>query len=379
MRRTIIRYINLCLILTFRLICLPVKKRFPTLQHLEDAGILQGRERQIFEKMDQDVSHHPKYWMPLVWAGSIVTRARKENRIANDYMMLALIERIDQFRSLAGTLINHDWVTIPLVYTQVVTLAVYTFLLSTLMGRQFLDPSKNYPGHEVDLIIPWFTFLQFFFYMGWLKVAEALINPFGEDDDDFEANWMIDRNLQVSYLIVDEMHAEHPEMVRDQFWDDLYPELPYTAAAEETRTDPIFGGTANYEVPSDEAEFLPMSVAEDDESEEDLAEVRVPGEKDSHPNLTEVVITGGRKNIISANLLSPKSRRMSEDSGSGINMTARKSSISKPIKINGKIIEKRGEFGSFLSMDKPPRQLIKSSANSASGVSLVSRLHSVLR
>ena len=349
------------------------------MQHLEDAGILQGRERQIFEKMDQDVSHHPKYWMPLVWAGSIVTRARKENRIANDYMMLALIERIDQFRSLAGTLINHDWVTIPLVYTQVVTLAVYTFLLSTLMGRQFLDPSKNYPGHEVDLIIPWFTFLQFFFYMGWLKVAEALINPFGEDDDDFEANWMIDRNLQVSYLIVDEMHAEHPEMVRDQFWDDLYPELPYTAAAEETRTDPIFGGTANYEVPSDEAEFLPMSVAEDDESEEDLAEVRVPGEKDSHPNLTEVVITGGRKNIISANLLSPKSRRMSEDSGSGINMTARKSSISKPIKINGKIIEKRGEFGSFLSMDKPPRQLIKSSANSASGVSLVSRLHSVLR
>ena len=42
--------------------------------------------------MDEDVSHHPKYWMPLVWAGSIVTRARKENRIANDYMMLALIE-----------------------------------------------------------------------------------------------------------------------------------------------------------------------------------------------------------------------------------------------------------------------------------------------
>ena len=142
------------------------------------------------------------------------------------------------------------------------TLAVYTYFLTTLMGRQFLDPSKNYDGHEVDFYFPVFTFLQFFFYMGWLKVAEVLINPFGEDDDDFDMNWLIDRHLQVtnivtqinslfvdddkvSYLIVDEMHAEHPELVKDAFWDEGVPEeLPYTLAAEEFRAEPWQGSAA---------------------------------------------------------------------------------------------------------------------------------------
>ena len=37
--------------------------------------------------------------------------------------------------------------------------------------------------------------------MGWLKVAESLLNPFGENDEDFDTSWMVDRNLQVQKII----------------------------------------------------------------------------------------------------------------------------------------------------------------------------------
>lgn len=58
---------------------------------------------------------------------------------------------------------------------QVVTLVVYTFFVATLMGRQYLDPTQKHIGYEVDLYVPIFNFLQFFFYMGWLKVRFSFI------------------------------------------------------------------------------------------------------------------------------------------------------------------------------------------------------------
>ena len=68
----------------------------------------------------------------------------------------------------------------------------------------------------MDLCIqPFFTFFQLLFYLGWLKVAESLVNPFGEDEDDLEINALIDRNVKISNLIVDDLHAEHPDLTED--------------------------------------------------------------------------------------------------------------------------------------------------------------------
>ncbi|XP_018341965.1 PREDICTED: bestrophin-4-like isoform X2 [Trachymyrmex septentrionalis] len=260
MRRTIVRYVCVCLTIVLTNVAPRVKKRFPTLEHFVESGLLLDNELVIFQSLNAKFPKPSKHWLPIVWASSIVTRARQEGRIRDDFAVKTLIDELNRFRGMCGSISHYDTISVPLVYTQVVTLAVYTYFLTTVMGRQWIQKSNS----TIDLYFPVFATLQFFFYMGWLKVAETLINPFGEDDDDFEVNWLIDRNLQVSYLIVDEMHHEHPELIRDQYWDEIFPaELPYTAAAQ-PREEPPEPSTAGIQLSAAQQELQPSSVKIDE-------------------------------------------------------------------------------------------------------------------
>ncbi|PIO14919.1 hypothetical protein AB205_0154020, partial [Aquarana catesbeiana] len=144
---------------------------------------------------------------------------------------------LNKYRAKCSMLFHYDWISVPLVYTQVVTIAVYSFFASCLIGRQFVE------GNDLDVYVPIFTFLQFFFYAGWLKVAEQIINPFGEDDDDFETNRLIDRNLQVSLLSVDDMYQNLPPMLKDKYWDEQSALPPYTVATAGETLKPSFMGS----------------------------------------------------------------------------------------------------------------------------------------
>ncbi|KFM74227.1 Bestrophin-3, partial [Stegodyphus mimosarum] len=264
-RRTLARYLNLMAALTFQAISPAVKKRFPTIDHLVEAGLMTKEERQVYDAV---LMTHGKWWVPAQWFGSVAARARREGRIKDDVLFKHLLDEMHTFRGNCGLLFSFDWISIPLVYTQVVTLAIYTYFLATVMGRQYLNPEKGYPGHEIDLYVPVFTLLQFFFYMGWLKVAEQLINPFGEDDDDFELNWCLDRNLQFSYNVVDIMHQSNPRLLRDMFWDDVEPQLPYTKSSFNLRSQPHLGSAMNLDVNLEESEFITMeTIMEEDKDE----------------------------------------------------------------------------------------------------------------
>lgn len=48
-------------------------------------------------------------------------------------------------------------------------------------------------------------------------------------------------------MIVDEMHQKHPRLVKDIYWDELEPQLPYTKSSFMLRTQPHLGSAVNLE------------------------------------------------------------------------------------------------------------------------------------
>jgi hypothetical protein len=50
-------------------------------------------------------------------------------------------------------------------------------------------------------------------------------------------------------MIVDEMHEEHPELLKDQYWEEVVPkDLPYTVASEHYRRTEPKGSAENFKV-----------------------------------------------------------------------------------------------------------------------------------
>ncbi|UMM20834.1 hypothetical protein L5515_015955 [Caenorhabditis briggsae] len=222
-RRNCVRYMIVAQAMVFRDVSPAIRRRFPTMRHLISAGLLTEDEMAEFDAI---VSPQSKYWQPIQWLFSLVTVAKDEGLIADYYLYVDLMDKMRDFRTKILNLVIFDMVPIPLVYTQVVNLAVRTYFLLALFGRQFLENSNNIPGAKwkIDIYFPIMTSLQIVFIIGWLKVSEVMLNPLGEDDEDFETNWIIERNLQVGYAVVDQAYGRFPIIKRDPFWEEETPQ-----------------------------------------------------------------------------------------------------------------------------------------------------------
>jgi len=216
-RRSIIRWACLSTVLTLRKVSDNILQRFPEYSHLVEAGMLTHAETLKLVKMDvKTKSKYCNQMHPIKWAKSMLRIAFAKGLIVgnNDNLLTSLSQDCSDIYDKNVRLLRYSNVPIPLLYTQVIIIAVYTYFLACVFGHQHLTGDHEGGDGVPDLYIPIFTILEFICYVGWLKVGSALINPFGDDDDDFDVDELIHRNLEMGFLLVedDEMQMEEVQL-----------------------------------------------------------------------------------------------------------------------------------------------------------------------
>jgi len=235
-RRTVVRYLMLSYVLCLRRISSKVRSKYPDMDSLLASRLIRVDEAEKIGSEDhrkwlgKDGQHgKSNWWMPISWSVSIVRKAMKEKRLANAPTYANLVKSIAAFRKSLTEVVTYGHVTVPLVYTQVVHLAVYFYFAVALVGRQWVNKKVDVsmPAAEeedvaehvsLESFIPIFLYFEFLFYVGWLNVAAALYNPFGEDDDDFAVMGLMNRHIKVCMKIVDDDKDNVPELQEDEFW-----------------------------------------------------------------------------------------------------------------------------------------------------------------
>ncbi|PAV61667.1 hypothetical protein WR25_00684 [Diploscapter pachys] len=238
LRGAIVRYMLVSFVLVFRSVSEKIIKRFPTLEHFHTAHLLSQDELDIIEKAPPN----RQFWLPIEWSLTLLKKTYNRRQI-DEHHYSVVVNHLLSYRENLHKILSYDWVNVPLVYVQVVNLCTMLYFILQAVARQ--PVAVVAPNLINNSVIPFYAIMEFIVFFGWLKVAQVMLNPFGMDDDDFEIDALIERNLNVSYGYVDDLF-DHPPPLQDL----VVKKIPHTmaSAALISNGNPLIGSAAQIEI-----------------------------------------------------------------------------------------------------------------------------------
>ncbi|GMT06291.1 hypothetical protein PENTCL1PPCAC_28465, partial [Pristionchus entomophagus] len=198
-RQTVMRQAILAQILVYRDVSISVRKRFPTMESLIEADMLKPDELKMLES---SFNPYNVFTIPFCWITTLLTKLRQDGNITGEPTYVNLFTEMKEFRKKLETVYNYDCVPIPLAYPQIVSVAVRIHCMVVVIGKLFIF-ARNEGYWMLNANFALVNGPELLIYLAWLKVAEILANPLGEDDDDLELNHIIDRNNFLSRSIIE--------------------------------------------------------------------------------------------------------------------------------------------------------------------------------
>lgn len=185
-RRTVGRYIIVSMILAYSNMSAQIVRLFPNLNKLRELQLITMEEQIIFDSVDgKDVL----YEIPIQWIHEIL-------RSKLNSTQSPLVFSLNTFRNQLRTLTYYNEIPFPLIIGQTATIQVCGLIFFAYIGNVL----QEWQGNE-HTVFPFLVLLRFVYTVGWLKVAEDLRNPFGDDDDDVELAEWFDRHIRFVHTL----------------------------------------------------------------------------------------------------------------------------------------------------------------------------------
>ena len=178
------RYVLLNWVLMLRIVCKPLRKRYPTLMSLQASGFLSCRERIHLEGVEERGEGSS---LPLIvsnWLLVFLKQIDRSQCFAAGTDLERHVDAVLALKKSGGSVIKFAGNNIPVALIQSVTIAIYCFGFTSVLGHQFNE--ANVYTSLISCYLPFLYAMPYFLYYAWLQVGRIAANPFGEDEDDID-------------------------------------------------------------------------------------------------------------------------------------------------------------------------------------------------
>nr|CAH0107629.1 unnamed protein product [Daphnia galeata] len=195
------RWTVLAWILTFRVVCKPLRSLFPDMISLQVAGIIREKERCILERVETEHNKTPRALVVIDWMILLLKETAIHNRFTEKSNHLKVLDIVMSFKKSCGNTIKFATKNIPYALIQAAIIVVYTYGLVTLMARNFEEAASSEFLEGIVNFFPVIPSMQFFIFLIWLNFGRVAVNPFGTDEDDIDVKLLLETHIQDSYRL----------------------------------------------------------------------------------------------------------------------------------------------------------------------------------
>uniref|UniRef100_A0A7S2I0S7 Bestrophin homolog n=1 Tax=Helicotheca tamesis TaxID=374047 RepID=A0A7S2I0S7_9STRA len=186
-RLTLVRWLNLAHALTVGELYEKKPNEFTSLKHIRDFGLLTDLEYDYMDRFPRS-----RYAAPFVWFLDLLHDLKDKGQCGVSFdTIIVFSSNITKIRGSLADLSMYRNVPVPLSYRQLVNFTVRAYLLIVAVagGLSAFEHDRASETFEISSSMCWVVlpfFFEYFIFVGWLTVSDALGNPFRNWADEFE-------------------------------------------------------------------------------------------------------------------------------------------------------------------------------------------------